>query len=144
MYSYFLLKWKFMRLIFFEFQKICVKSSASYLASYFVSMIIINGKNFKIFCIMAHAKKCTYRQNKTKPTKSRRRTPIVIFLKNDNKWFFLETTNMFRYFLDTKIKKKIYFVSYNYGNYNGNNRGVPLSSLFSTMVNLTSKRDKSG
>ena len=54
-----------MRLIFFELQKICVKWSASYLASYFVSMIIINGKNFKIFCIMAHAKKCTYRQNKT-------------------------------------------------------------------------------
>ena len=79
MYSYFLLKWKFMRLIFFEFQKICVKWSASYLASYFVSMIIINGKNFKIFCIMAHAKKCTYRRNKTKPTKSRRRTPMAIF-----------------------------------------------------------------
>ena len=47
-----------MRLIFFELQKICVKWSASYLASYFVSMIIINGKNVKIFCIMAHAKKC--------------------------------------------------------------------------------------
>ena len=63
----------------FWISKICVKWSASYLASYFVSMIIINGKNFKIFCIMAHAKKCTYRQNKTKPTKSRRRTPMAIF-----------------------------------------------------------------
>ena len=40
------------------------------------------------------------------------------------------------------------FLSFLTSNYcirfDGNNRGVLLSSLFSTMVNLTSKRDKSG